>query len=57
MDQRADEDPQAPATTEQEARVRELAEQVGEDVPRGMRQAEAAQRAEELRTSSQPPTE
>lgn len=53
----ADSDPQAAATPEQEAQARDLAEQVGEDVPHGMRQAEAAQRIEELATQSQPPQE
>lgn len=44
------EEPGDLATPEQEQEVRDLAAAAGEEVPGGMRVAEAAQRAEELKT-------
>lgn len=44
------EQPDAPATPEQQEELRDLAAAAGEEVPGGMRVAEAAQRAEELKT-------
>lgn len=45
-------DPDDPMTDEQAQELRGLAEQAGEEIPAGMRAAEAAQRIEELRAQT-----
>lgn len=42
-------DPGGPATPEQEEELSDQAEAAGEEIPSGMRSAEAAQRTEELK--------